>query len=283
MRSGFVDVHVHPPTKEFLIEAGGKYMEAASSKFGQKIETKTIAEMLVEFDHAGVEKLVLLAWDAESTTGLPAVTNDFIAKIVNERPERFIGVAMVDPHRGKLAVKELERSVVDLKLRGLKLHPQAQLFSPNDEEVYPLYEKCVELGVPVIFHTGTTNWGAGMPGGGGVKLRYSDPMLIDDVAADFPELRILMAHPGWPWQDEQVAIAHHKANVYLDLSGWSPKYLQPILVTYMKKLIPDKVMFGTDYPMLTPSRWLKDLETLKLPEDTRNALLRDNAVKFFRI
>jgi predicted TIM-barrel fold metal-dependent hydrolase len=108
-------------------------------------------------------------------------------------------------------------------------------------------------------------------------------MLLDDVAADFPELQIIMAHPGWPWQDEQLAIAAHKENVYIDLSGWSPKYFPPLLVTYMTKMIPQKFMFGTDYPMLSPKRWLHDFEELNVNSDVRRMVLRENARKLLRI
>ena len=193
-----------------------------------------------------------------------------------------MGFASVDPHK-KSAVKDLEYAIRDLNLRGLKLHPQVQAFEPNDRAYYPLYSKCVELGVPVTFHTGSTYWGAGLEGGGGVKLRFSDPMLLDDVAADFPELKLIMAHPGWPWQDEQLAVATHKNNVYVDLSGWSPKYFQPLLITYMTKMIPQKFLFGTDYPMLSPQRWLQDFETLGVSPEIKAMILRDNAKNLLKL
>jgi hypothetical protein len=275
---GFIDVHVHPPTKEFLIDAGGTHVEAAARKFGHSIELKTFEQMLDEYSTAGVERIVLFAWDAETTSHRPRVTNEFISTIVERYPNRIVGFASVDPHK-ESAVKDLTRAVRDLKLRGLKLHPQAQAFQPNDSKFYSIYSRCVELDIPVTFHTGSTYWGAGLPGGGGLKLRLSDPMLLDDVAADFPELKIIMAHPGWPWQDEQLAIATHKNNVYIDLSGWSPKYFQPLLVTYMTKMIPEKFLFGTDYPMLTPERWLRDFNALNASSEVRQMVLRDNARK----
>jgi hypothetical protein len=180
-------------------------------------------------------------------------------------------------------VEELDHAVRDLKLRGLKLHPQVQAFEPNDEKYYAIYSKCVELDVPITFHTGATYWGAGLAGGGGVKLRFSDPMLLDDVAADFPQLKIIMAHPGWPWQDEQLAIAMHKENVYIDLSGWSPKHFPALLVTYLTKLIPQKFLFGTDYPMLSPQRWLEDFKQLNVSSEVRKMVLRENARKLLRL
>ncbi|MGA2460064.1 MAG: amidohydrolase family protein [Candidatus Bathyarchaeia archaeon] len=280
--NGFVDVHVHPPTKEFLIDAGGIHAEAAAKKFGHPIKLATFEEMLEEYSVCGVEKLVMFAWDAETTSHRPAVSNEFVSKAVDRYPDRILGFASVDPHK-KQAVKELDHSIRELKLSGLKLHPQVQAFEPNDPKYYPIYSKCLELNVPITFHTGSTNWGAGLKGGGNVKLRFSNPMLLDDVAADFPELQIIMAHPGWPWQDEQLAIAAHKENVYIDLSGWSPKYFQPLLVTYMTKMIPEKFMFGTDYPMLSPKRWLDDFGGLNVNSDVRRMVLSENARKLLRI
>ena len=280
--SGFVDVHVHPPTKEFVVEAGGVYLEAAAKKFGHSIGLKTFDQMLEEFSASGVERLVLFAWDAESTNHRPRVSNEFISRIVERYPDQIVGFASVDPHK-RTAARDLEFAIRELKLSGLKLHPQVQAFEPNNRAFYPLYSKCVEYGVPITFHTGSTYWGAGLHGGGGVKLRFSNPMLLDDVAADFPDLKIIMAHPGWPWQDEQLAVAMHKENTYIDLSGWSPKYFSPLLVTYMSKLIPHKFLFGTDYPMLSPKRWLQDFEGLRFNEEVKRMILGDNARKLLKL
>ncbi|MGA8857853.1 MAG: amidohydrolase family protein [Candidatus Bathyarchaeia archaeon] len=281
-KGGYIDVHVHPPTKEFLIDSGGRHVEAAVKKFGRTIELRTFEQMLDEYTRCGVEKLVLFAWDAETTSHMPRVTNEFVAKVADQYPERIIGFASVDPHK-KSAVKDFEYAIRELSLVGLKLHPQVQAFEPNDPAYYPLYSKCVELGVPVTFHTGSTYWGAGLEGGGGIKLRFSDPMLLDDVAADFPDLKLIMAHPGWPWQDEQLAIATHKNNVYIDLSGWSPKYFKPLLITYMTKMIPQKFLFGTDYPMLSPQRWLLDFEGLGLSSEIKSMVLRENAKNLLKL
>ena len=281
-KGGYIDVHVHPPTKEFLIDSGGRHVEAAVKKFGRTIELRTFEQMLDEYTRCGVEKLVLFAWDAETTSHMPRVTNEFVAKVADQYPERIIGFASVDPHK-KSAVKDFEYAIRELSLVGLKLHPQVQAFEPNDPAYYPLYSKCVELGVPVTFHTGSTYWGAGLEGGGGIKLRFSDPMLLDDVAADFPDLKLIMAHPGWPWQDEQLAIATHKNNVYIDLSGWSPKYFQPLLITYMTKMIPQKFLFGTDYPMLSPQRWLLDFEGLGMSSEIKSMVLRENAKNLLKL
>ena len=226
---------------------------------------------------------MIFAIDAETTSGVPYIGNDYVAGVARQYPDQFIGFASVDPWKGAWAVNELERSVKELGLRGLKLHPTTQAFYPNDTRFYPLWAKCVELGIPIISHSGQTGVGARTPGGGGYKLKYAHPMLLDDVAADFPELTIIMAHPAVPWQEEQLAVAMHKANVYIDLSGWSPKYFRPILVQYMGSLLQDKVLFGSDYPVLMPERWLSDFEKLEMKPEVRQKILLDNARKLLKL
>ena len=283
MVKGFVDVHAHIPAKEYLVDAGGVYHQAAAKLFGSSLGSISAADMIKEYDESGVEKIVVLGWDAEVATGLPKVRNELVAEFIKSYPDRMIGFASVDPNKGKLAVEELEHSVKDLGLRGLKLHPIAQAFYPNDPRFYPLYEKCVELDIPVIFHTGTTGWGKGLPGAAGAKLDYANPVYLDFVAADFPKLIVVMAHPSFPWVDTQLAIAEHKSNAYIDLSGYSPKYFDPTFVTHMSKLAPEKFMFGTDYPFLTPGRWLRGFESLNLNYEVKKKILRDNAVRVFNL
>ena len=133
--------------------------------------------------------------------------------------------------------------------------------------------------MPALFHTGHTGIGAGLPGGGGVRLKYSNPMYVDDVAVDFPGLKIVLAHPSFPWQDEAISVALHKANVYIDLSGWSPKYFPPQLVQYANTLLQDRVLFGSDYPLITPDRWMADFERLGFKDEVRPLILKENAMR----
>jgi predicted TIM-barrel fold metal-dependent hydrolase len=207
-----------------------------------------------------------------------------VADAVRKFPDVFIGFGSVDPWKGKLAIAELDRAVTALGLRGLKLHPIVQAFWPNDRRFYPLWDACVGLGIPVMFHTGTTGVGAGVPGGNGLRLKYGNPMpALDDLAAEFPGLTIIGAHPSFPWQDEMLAIAVHKTNVYLDLSGWSPKYFSPTLVQYTKSLLQDRVLFGTDYPFLTPDQWLTEFDKLGFKPEVRQKILLDNARRLLRL
>jgi hypothetical protein len=168
-------------------------------------------------------------------------------------------------------------------VRGFKFHPNVQGYFPNDRAAYPLYEVIEALGVPAIFHTGQTGIGARDRGGGGVRLKYSNPMYLDDLAVDFPDLRIVMAHPSFPWQDEALAVATHKPNVFIDLSGWSPKYFPPLLIQYANTLLKDKVLFGSDYPLLMPDRWLADFEMLDIKPDVKPRILKLNAVRLLDI
>jgi uncharacterized protein len=191
----------------------------------------------------------------------------------------LIPFGSVEPNNADAAVKQARRLVEEYGVRGFKLHPSLQAFDPSDRAFYPLYDTFEELGVVALFHTGQTGIGAGLPGGRGIKLRYSDPMLIDDVAADFPTLRIILAHPSVPWVDSSISIATHKANVYMDLSGWSPKYFPTQLVRQARTLLRDKVLFGSDFPVLTPDRWLADFAGLEIEEPVRRQILKDNAVR----
>jgi predicted TIM-barrel fold metal-dependent hydrolase len=162
-------------------------------------------------------------------------------------------------------------------VRGFKFHPSLQAFFPDDRLAYALYEVIAEHRLPAVFHTGQTAVGSGLRGGGGVLLKYSNPLHLDEVAADFPDMPVIMAHPSVPWQDEALSIALHKPNVWIDLSGWSPKYFPPQLVRYASSLLKRKVLFGTDFPALTPERWLRDFDTLDIKPEVRPLILKENA------
>ena len=217
--------------------------------------------------------------DATTATGHPALSSEEIADRAAEFAGTLIPFGSVDPLQPAEAVRRARRLVDGHGARGFKFHPSLQGFAPNDPSLYPLYAAIEEMGVPAVFHTGQTGIGAGLPGGRGIKLRLSDPMLIDDVAADFPGLTVILAHPSVPWQDSAISMATHKANVYIDLSGWSPRYFPPQLVRNLNSLLQDKVLFGTDYPLLTPERWLRDFDQLELKAGVRPKVLKANAAR----
>ena len=222
---------------------------------------------------------VVFTVDAETATGHPPLSSEEIAEGAARNNDVLVPFGSVDPRKGAAAVERARLLVAEHGVRGFKLHPSLQAFAPNDPAYYPLYEAFAELGVVALFHTGQTGIGAGLPGGRGIKLRYSAPMLLDDVAADFPGLTIIMAHPSVPWQDEAISIATHKANVYIDLSGWSPKYFPPQLVRAAGGLLRRKVLFGSDFPLITPDRWLRDFDALELKPEVRPLILKDNAAR----
>jgi predicted TIM-barrel fold metal-dependent hydrolase len=275
-----IDVHVHVPAP--ADHGSTKEKEAMSGYFGSSDLPLTPEDMYQKYKELDIFA-VIFEIDAETTSGVAYIGNDYVAGIVQRYPDQFMGFASVDPWKGKLAVQELERSVKELGLRGLKLHPTTQAFYPNDTHFYPLWEKAAELDIPVLFHSGQTGVGSGTPGGGGYKLKYAHPMLLDDVAADFPSLTIIMAHPAVPWQEEQLAVALHKGNVYIDLSGWSPKYFRPILIKYISSILKDKALFGSDYPVIQPERWLRDFETLEFKEEVKQKILLENAKKVLKL
>jgi predicted TIM-barrel fold metal-dependent hydrolase len=147
----------------------------------------------------------------------------------------------------------------------------------NDRRFYPLFELIDELGAAVMIDVGTTGMGAGMPGGMGARIRHAHPSAIDDLAADFPNLRILMAHPGWPWVDETTAVALHKGNVYWEMSGWAPKYFPGNLKVDMRARLQDKVMFGSDYPSMPYARILKEWGELGYKDEIMEKIFHKNA------
>jgi len=214
----------------------------------------------------------------ETLSGRPPVSNESVAEFAAENSDIALAFASINPNRGKQGVAEARRLLATGKIHGLKLHPPIQQFFPNDPVAYPLYEVFAEARLPVIFHTGHSGIGSGMRGGGGVRLKYGNPMPIDDVAVDFPDMPIIMAHPSFPWQDEAISICLHKPQVFIDLSGWSPKYFSPTLVQYANTLLKHKVLFGSDYPLITPDRWLSDFEKIGIRDEVRPLILKENAV-----
>jgi len=276
-----IDTHAHQPTSEFLEDAGGEMMRDAIRKFGAELETWDYEAMIEEYHEAGVGRAVLLGWDAETNTGNPPVPNDYVAEVRDEHPDFFIGFGGVDPLKDDV-VSEAVRCVEDLDLSGFKFQQIAQGFDPSDPAHDELWSTIEELGVPVVFHGGNSTLGAGSPGGRGLKIKYGNPMLVDDVAAEHPDLQILVAHPAFPWEREQLAICQQKGNVYMDLSGWLPKYVDEQVLHYAGTVLSEKVMFGTDYPMISPEAWLSSFaEHTDFSPDVQRKLLWENAETFF--
>jgi predicted TIM-barrel fold metal-dependent hydrolase len=216
------------------------------------------------------------------TAGNKAPGNEEVAELAAESPDVLIPFASIDPTRGDDGVQMARKLITAYpQIRGFKFHPSAQGFYPNDRLAYPLYEVLAEHRMIALFHTGHTGVGAGTRGGGGIRLKYANPMYMDDVAVDFPDMPIILAHPSFPWQDEALSVALHKPQVYIDLSGWSPKYFPPQLVQYANTLLKEKMLFGSDFPMITPDRWLADFERIDIRPAVRPLILKENAVRLF--
>jgi predicted TIM-barrel fold metal-dependent hydrolase len=273
-----IDVHTHAeigadghdPLPPHLREGAERYFGA-----GKPPDAEAVAAYYREREMA----CVVFTVDAESQSGRRPVSNEEIAAVAAANPDVLIPFASIDPARGRAGVLEARRLIADHGVRGFKFHPNVQAFYPNDRNVYPLYEAIAEAALPVLFHTGHSGIGSRLPGGGGIRLKYSNPMYVDDVAVDFPELPIVLAHPSFPWQDEAISIALHKPQVRIDLSGWSPKYFPANLVRYANTLLREQVLFGSDYPMITPDRWLKDFEQLDIDDAVRPLILKYNAAR----
>jgi predicted TIM-barrel fold metal-dependent hydrolase len=263
------DGHGHHSLDAELMDASAAYFKAGANR------TPTIEDIATYYRERRLAAVVFTV-DAHRATGHPALSSLELITAAAAHADVLIPFASVDPTDGPDAVA-LFVDLLAAGARGLKLHPSLQGFLPNDRSVYPLYDAVSSARVPVIFHTGQTGIGAGLPGGRGIKLRYSDPMLIDDVAADFPQLTVILAHPSVPWQDAAISMATHKANVYIDLSGWSPKYFPPQLVRAAGGMLKHKVLFGSDYPVVTPDRWLADFEALDIKPESRSLILKENA------
>jgi predicted TIM-barrel fold metal-dependent hydrolase len=274
-----IDVHVHVHADQHgHLALDDELNAAAAAYFKGDPYDPTVPEIAADYRNLNMAAVIFTV-DAEAATGHAALSNEEIAELAAQHPDVLIPFGSIDPARGADGVRSARRLVEEHGVRGFKFHPSLQGFAPNDRSAYPLYEELQSLGVPALFHTGQTGIGAGLPGGRGIKLRYSDPMLLDDVAADFPGLTIIMAHPSVPWQDAAISIATHKANVYIDLSGWSPKYFPPQLVRAANTLLKTKVLFGSDYPLLRPERWIRDFEALEIKDEVRPLIMKENAIR----
>ncbi|GHF38935.1 hypothetical protein FHX82_006612 [Amycolatopsis bartoniae] len=278
-----IDVHVHVEIDAHgHLSLPGEFAEAASEHFGADAKRPTLDE-IAEYYRQRRMGAVVFSVDIENFTGHPALSNEEIAEGAAKHSDVLIPFASVDPHKGRAGARRLRRLVEDHGVRGLKFHPSIQGFAPDDGTADPLLEVAQEYGIPALFHTGQTGIGANMRGGGGIRLALSNPILLDEVAVKFPDLTIIMAHPSFPWQDEALAVATHKPNVHIDLSGWSPKYFPPQLVRYANSLLQDKVLFGSDYPLITPDRWLADFAKLDMKPHVRPKILKDNAVRVLKL
>ena len=272
-----IDMHVHLPTPEWLDVSMAGYVEAAEAYFRSPVPRRTVDEVADEYRALDV-RAVVLAWDAETATGRPRLSNELVAEACGRHPDVLTGFGSVDPLKGDVAVGEVER-IRALGLRGVKLHPSLQRFAPDEERFLPLFAACADARLPILVHTGTSGIGAGAPGGQGIRIDLAHPLRLDPVAAAFPTLTIIAAHTGWPWHLDLIAMALHKTNVVVDISGWAPRHLAPEIVREMGRRLSRQTVFGSDYPFISPERCLRELDAVDLGDDVRRRILHDNAAR----
>ena len=277
-----IDVHTHAWKSALRVEdSPTDSQEAMGRYFRYQPQHQTVPEMAQMYRKL---KMAFVVFTVDGERGASRrITNEEIAELAHQHADVAIPFASIDPHRGAEGVRMAKRLISDYDVKGFKFHPSVQEFLPNDRMAYPLYEVIAEAKLPALFHSGQTGVGAGTRGGGGIHLKYSNPMLLDDVAVDFPDMPIILAHPSFPWQEEALSVATHKPQVYIDLSGWSPKYFPAILVQYANTLLKDKILFGSDYPVMSPERWMAEFEKLPIKPEVRPLILKENAAKLLKL
>ena len=278
-----IDVHTHAEVScRNPQDSFGEEYDRAADKYFRSDRRPTIAETVAYYRERKIG-LVMFTVDAETQLGRRRIPNEEVAEAARQNSDMMIAFASVDPHKGKMGAREARRLIAEHAIKGFKFHPTVQGFHPYDRMAWPIYEVIAEHALPVIFHSGHSGIGSGMRGGGGLRLEYSNPMHLDDVAIDFPDMQIVIAHPSWPWQDEALSVCLHKPNVWIDLSGWSPKYFPSQLVQYANTLLKDRVLFGSDYPLITPDRWMRDFREAGFKPEVQPLILKENAVRLLKL
>ena len=273
-----IDVHVHAEVSCHDPEdpVMAKFFDAASTYFKAERKRPTMQET-IDYYRAQKIAFVLFTVDAESGIGAKRISNYEVAEIAAKNDDIVIPFASIDPRKGKYGAREARDLIENHGVRGFKFHHIMQDCHPADRVAYPIYEVIAEYKLPAIFHTGHSGMGTGMRGGGGLRLKYGQPILIDDVAVDFPDIKFILAHPSWPWTDESLSMALHKENVFIDLSGWSPKYFPKQVIQYANTQLKRKMLFGSDFPLITPDKWMKDAEEAGFREEVMPLILKENA------
>jgi predicted TIM-barrel fold metal-dependent hydrolase len=270
-----IDLHCYPNTQKW-IDCQGSYVKALAEYWGRDWQAKTEAEVVAEFKQFKVDAL-LVALDLSTTIKTPPCDNDYVAGMRDRHDCIIQAWGALEPALGPAAIDEAKHAVNDLNMIGFHFHPIMQHIRVNDQRFYPLWEEISTLGVPVMIDVGMTGMGAGMPGGLGAKTRDAHPSYIDELAADFPKLTIIMAHPGSPWIEETTAVALHKGNVFWEMSGWAPKYLPDSLKKDIRSRLSDKVMFGSDYPSIPYERLFREWDQVGYTDEILEKFFHGNA------
>ena len=274
-----IDMHTHAEVSCWNpFDNYGEEYDRAADKYFRSSRRPTIDETVNYYREKKIG-LVMFTVDSEANLGRRRIPNEEVAEAAQKNSDVMIAFASIDPHKGRMGAREARRLVEEHGVKGFKFHPTVQGFYPYDEIAWPIYEVIDEFKLPAVFHSGHSGIGSGMRCGGGLRLEYSNPMHLDDVAIRFPDMQIIIAHPSFPWQDEALSVAMHKPNVHIDQSGWSPKYFPSQLVQYANTLLKDRVLFGSDFPLISPERWLKDFEEAGFRDEVKPGILKGNAAR----
>ncbi|KAB2881086.1 amidohydrolase [bacterium] len=280
-----IDIHIHIQPWWQLKPAILERMALGKENFDFLMDLmKSPAKLIELMDRAGIEKVGLINYVSPDLMGFDDSSNDFSAQYQSFAPDRFIAFGSVHPRFTKDADADIHRLIHELGIRAIKVHPPHQLFYPNDylngmKNLEIVYRRCEEWGIPVMVHTGTSFFS-------GARIKYGDPISLDDVALDFPKLKIIMAHGGRPiWMDTAFYLIRRHKNMYMDISSIPPKKL---LSDYFPRLeaIADKVLFGTDWPGPQVEDMRKNADeflSLPLEEETKLKIVRENALKLFSV
>jgi len=268
-----IDVWMQHPTMRFINQPMFDSLRRWTGGV-KKVTEKIPVEFTIDaMDRGGVQKGLLCAWWGPQG---PLISNDEVAAIVKKHPDRFIGIASANLYQPMEAVRELRRYVTDYRFRGLRIVQWLWDLPATDRRYYPLFAECVNLDIPVCLQVGHT--GPLCPSEPGRPIPY-----IDVVAIEFPELKIVCGHIGYPWTTEMIAVATKHPNVFIDTSAYTAKRYPQELVTYMNTTGRKKVLFGTNYPMILPSKCLEDLDSLGLDDEGKEHFLHQNAEGVFRL
>lgn len=271
-----IDVHTHVQAS---VKGGSYPADSPEAAVAEVFGTDSLLTVPQLAEAYRERKIAAVCFMVDTLRWASPVSSEELLKLAVAESDILIPFASVDPHRPDAA--DRARRLLDAGAFGFKFHPNLQHFFPDDPMCRPLYDVIADARVPAVFHTGQTAVGSGQPGGGQILLKFSNPIHLDEVASWYPDMPIIAAHPSVPWQDEALSVAVHKPNVYIDLSGWSPKYFPEQLVRYSNTLLKHKVLFGTDFPALTPERWLADFAKIGIKDDVRPLIIKDNAAALF--
>lgn len=274
---GAVDVHVHPSTRGLDCDA--------IVYFGRDLDNlprteETFAALFTKLKVKGL----LIAWHPSTVEEGPRLTNEYVLDLVSKYPEAFAGVLAgldMEGENSNERIRQAEELLRNPLVKGFKFHPPDQGFYPNERDHYGLWEILAAGKKPVMFHTGFTVLGANSDGGKGIALDYGRPIHLDNLARDFPGMRIVAAHPGWPWQEEMVGIATHKKNVFVDTSGYLAEQLPELFKKAIRGRLQDKALFGTDFPYVDLEKALRSFEKFGLGDTVKEKILFANARALF--